>query len=295
MARSEGTGRLKALAWRVAAAVPWPAWRPLVAVGAFALAVRPNGPVRQWQRNFELITGRSPAHRDTVRGLLSWGRNTIESLQLASWGPAKTNRVLVIHPEHEARLKQTAARGAVLGLPHTGSWDLAGAWACVNGMPVSSVAEELLPDEFQVFLNLREALGMRIYSHQDTRALPKLIRDVRDEGRMVCLMADRDFSRRGLPVVWETAAGLLDITMPPGPALVALRGRATLLGVAAHYEGRHMRLVVSEPLTPAEHLTTDADRAADLTQQLADFFAAFIAEHPHDWHMLSPFFPGDAR
>jgi KDO2-lipid IV(A) lauroyltransferase len=31
-----------------------------------------------------------------------------------------------------------------------------------------------------------------------------------------------------------------------------------------------------------------------MTQQVADFFVATLAQQPEDWHMLQPFFPADA-
>lgn len=285
-----GPRTLRGAALAVAARVPWPAWWPLAQLGATVLALAPNDPVRRWNENFAVMTGRTPTRADTRRGLHSWARNTVQSLQLGRWSPAQTERRVLITADDRARLTTLAAEpGAVVGLPHQGSWDLCGAWACLNGMPVSSVAEQLDPDEFATFLRLREGLGFRIYGHRDPRVWPKLVADAR-ERRLVCLMADRDFTRRGIPVVWHTASGPRAATMPSGPARLALRADSALLGIASHWHGARLHIVVSERLLPDPALGNDDERIADLTQQLCDFFADQVRAHPHDWHLLQPFF-----
>ena len=49
-----------------------------------------------------------------------------------------------------------AGPGAVVALPHSGNWDLAGAWACLTGMPVTTVAEQLSEAEYAAFMAFRE-------------------------------------------------------------------------------------------------------------------------------------------
>lgn len=284
---------LRGLVWRAVASVPWTLWRPIVGLGTAVLATWPTEPVRRWNGHFAMMAGRPARWRDTRRGLTSWARNVVQSLRLARWDAQTINAAVVISDEDRARLTSLAAEpGAVVGLPHAGSWDLCGAWACLHGMPVSSVAEELAPAEFAVFVGVRERLGFRIYSHRDPRVWPKLVADAR-ERRLVCLMADRNFSRRGVAVQWRTATGPQPISMPPGPARLALRSGAALLGISSHYHGERLHIVVSPALEPSDPGASELDRVADLTQQLCDFFAEQVRAHPHDWHMLQPFFaPG---
>ena len=60
-------------------------------------------------------------------------------------------------------MASTQGRGAIIALPHMANWDLAGAWACLTGMPVSTVAERLRPEAlFDRFVAYREALGMEV-------------------------------------------------------------------------------------------------------------------------------------
>ncbi|NBY16413.1 MAG: phosphatidylinositol mannoside acyltransferase, partial [Betaproteobacteria bacterium] len=53
--------------------------------------------------------------------------------------------------------------GIILTLPHSGNWDLAGAWAALNLGPVATVAERLKPELiFKKFLAIRKKLGISI-------------------------------------------------------------------------------------------------------------------------------------
>jgi KDO2-lipid IV(A) lauroyltransferase len=95
-------------------------------------------------------------------------------------------------------------------------------------------------------------------------------------------VADRDLSASGVEVKFfgETAR------MPAGPALLAQQTGALLLPVTLWYDGTPvMRGRVHPPIeVPAEG--GRPARTAAMTQALADVFAAGIAAHPEDWHML---------
>ncbi len=62
-----------------------------------------------------------------------------------------------------ARRTWRRKRGAVLALSHSGNWDAAGAWVAAMGMPITTVAERLQPEElYERFLAFRQGLGMEI-------------------------------------------------------------------------------------------------------------------------------------
>jgi phosphatidylinositol dimannoside acyltransferase len=97
----------------------------------------------------------------------------------------------------------------------------------------------------------------------------------------VCLVADRDLSRHGVEVEFFGAR----TRMPGGPATLAIRTGAILLPAAVWYDGPRWAARVG-PEVPVPADGTEAEKVASMTQQLADHFAAAIAEHPQDWHML---------
>lgn len=276
--------KLRAL--KLAAWVPEFIWNPLGRALAWWLARRLPKPVRQWQLNAEVVTGKPPTTAQTRQAIWFWFRNTIGSLQLGRWSPSIINQMVIVN-DMERLHDLLTQRGLVLVLAHMGSWDLAGAYACLNGLPVTSVAENLPAGQFEYFSAIRAKLGFRIFNQKDDGLVAKLIDEIH-RGRVVCLVADRDFSRRGVPVTWTTASQEIKLTMPPGPAVIAHRTGAALVPVACRFDGTKMRILVGPTVDPS----CDADPVAAMTQGVADFFAEQIMAFPTDWHMLQRFFPG---
>jgi len=282
-ARDAALRTLHRTGWRFAARVPPPLVRAVAVVGA-RLAVRRGGThVATLRRNLTLATG-VPAPDALVRaGLESYLRTFWEVLALPGWGRAAT--LARVRTEGEERLRTAfVGPGCVVALPHSGNWDLAGAWACRTGMPVSTVAEQLSDAEFEAFLAFRRGLGMEVLSHRDRSAIPALAAALR-RGRLVCLVADRDLDGSGVPVRWRGQA----VTLPAGPAMVARRTGAVLLPAVCRYDGDQMVIRFGEPVPPRP----GRDGLVAMTQEVADFFAAQIAAAPQDWHMLQPFFRAD--
>ncbi|MGI8457467.1 MAG: phosphatidylinositol mannoside acyltransferase [Propionibacteriaceae bacterium] len=285
--RELGLRVLYRIGWRVGPRVPRVVSR-LIIEGGSRYALRRDGwHVAQLRRNLSVAGGR-PADDELVRaGLASYLRNFLEVLALPGWTRERVlDRVRI---ENRAVLDAAVAgRGAVVALPHSGNWDLAGAWACLSGMPVSTVAEQLNGPEFAAFLAFRESLGMQIVSHRDPAAI-RILCDAVAAGRVVCLVADRDLVRSGVPVRWGSDGPL--ITMPAGPAMVARLTGAALIPCVARFVGRDvgagMIMTLGDPIT---HRPGRSGLTA-MTAEVAEFFAREIAEQPQDWHLLQPFFP----
>lgn len=257
-------------------------WRPLVRSVGTVVSLHPPRGMRQWQANAAVVLGRRPTRRETALATTSWARNLVESAQLGRWSTGRILHDLVVDDEHRDRLLRLHRDGGVVvALPHMGSWDFAGAWACASGMPVSTVAEEV--PEFDWFVRAREALGFRVYGASQPRVLRQLQRDLAD-GRMVCLVGDRNLGSGGVPVLWPTPDGGRDVRIPGGAAHLARTTGATLVGAACHYEGDRMRLVVGEPVETSD--------LATMCQELADFFGTQVQRSVVDWHVLVPFFDG---
>ena len=54
-------------------------------------------------------------------------------------------------------------RGAILALPHSGNWDMAGVWLAQNHGTFTTVAERLKPESlYNRFLAYRESLGFEV-------------------------------------------------------------------------------------------------------------------------------------
>ena len=282
-----GTAALRLLfrlGWRTAHRIP----APLVAGGH-----RRAGPVRgalPGAACADAAPQPRPDHRagrwttDLARAAVrSHLRNVYEMLALPGWPPAEV--LSRIETVNEARMRAAyASTGAVIALPHSGNWDLAGAYAELTGMPVTTVAEELAGPEFAAFVAFRERLGMQVLSHRDPAVIGELIAAVR-AGRLVCLLADRDLAGRGVPVRWAGRP----ITMPAGPALVARRTGAALIPIVCQFTPRGMRIVYGDPVPHRP----GRDGLVAMVQEVADFFVQTIATQPEDWHMMQPFFAAE--
>jgi phosphatidylinositol dimannoside acyltransferase len=279
------------LGWRHGGRLPEPVVRVLAAVAARVVVSRQGVHVQRLRENLTVLSGH-PADAALLRaGIASYVRTFWEVLALPRWSPQDVlDRVDLVNGPvvHEA----FSTTGAVIALPHSGNWDLAGAWACLSDMPVTSVAEQLGADEFAAFLAFREGLGMEILSHRAPGLVDTLVEHVH-RGRLVCLMADRNFSGRGVEVDFAGRR----VTMPAGPAEVARRSGAALIPTVAHYggeplrRGARMRLVLG-PVVPAQ---PGDDGLAAMVQACADFFTAVLSDHAEDWHLLQPFFDLPAR
>jgi len=258
--------------------------RIVATVGAGAL--RHNGVhLQTLRRNLAVVVGR-PVDETLMRAAVaSYLRAFAEVLALPGWSRAEIlDRVRTVNGD--VLLRAYAERGAVVALPHSGNWDLAGAWACLSGMPVTTVAEQLGEAEFADFVAFRQQLGMEVLSHREPTVISSLVDAVR-RGRLVCLLADRDLVDSGLPVRWRTE----QITMPAGPAIVARRSGAALIPAVCRFTDNGMMIVFGDVVET--RLGRDGLQA--MLQDVADFFAATIAEAPQDWHMLQPFFAGPER
>ncbi|QKV91623.1 phosphatidylinositol mannoside acyltransferase [Streptomyces sp. NA02950] len=216
-------------------------------------------------------------------GMRSYMRYWMESFRLPTWSPERIRTGFDVADVHHLKDGLADGRGVVLALPHMANYDLAGAWVTTRlGVPFTTVAERLRPETlYDRFVAYREGLGMEVLPHQGGSAFGTLARRLR-AGGLVCLVADRDLSASGVEVEFfgERAK------MPAGPARLAVQTGALLLPVTLWYdETPVMRGRVHPPVeVPASG--TSAERAAAMTQEVADVFAAGIAEHPEDWHML---------
>ncbi len=219
----------------------------------------------------------------------SYSRYWIETFRLGGYS---ADRVNMIH-ELEGRenfYNALAEGGAIFALPHTGQWEVSGAWAGVQGFRVTAVAEKLEPAElFDWFLDLRERkFGMNIISNDDPAVTRKLFQAVAD-GDAVCLLSDRDLSRRGPEVEFFG-----EMThMPVGPARLAIATGAPLIPAACFEVGNWRYRTVVRPPIPIPEAGTKQERVQEATQLMAYELEGLIRRAPSQWHVLQPNWPSD--
>lgn len=236
--------------------------------------------VGAWQKSVEIATGSAPTRWGRTRLVEHWIRNNLWSLGLAGW--SRREILAVARPEADTLEKLRSSLdgpGLILALPHMGSWDFAGAWCAQHGIRVVSVAERLPHGVYERFVDARRRMGIAIHPFDARGLMRALAADVKD-GFMVCLLADRDLSSRGVEVPWPGSEHKLSV--PAGPALLARRTGADLRVATLAYDGPRLRLSVTDPV-PIDNPTT-------MMTDVVGHFAAAVRRSPENWLMLREVF-----
>jgi len=282
-----------AAGWRAVRLLPEPLARGLFAGGGALAARRAGRGVRQLRANLDVVTGGrlDDAELDalTRRGMQSYARYWQEAFRL----PVLSRERVVAHSRMPGRehLERAVAegRGVVLALPHSGNWDAAGVWLVdfLDG-PFLTVVERLEPESlYRRFVDYRERLGMRVVPLTGgERPSSVVLREWLAAGGTTCLLVDRDLSGAGVPVTFFGRRS----AMPGGPALLAAQTGAVLLPAVCQFDGEGWRFVVHPPVR-VDGPGRLRERVTAAMQQVADAFAATIAERPEDWHVLGRIWP----
>jgi lauroyl/myristoyl acyltransferase len=243
--------------------------------------------VRRLRSNLRRVTGPDvpAATLDalTRRAIRSYARYWLEVFRLPVMGTDAVAAGCRTEGEHNLEKAVRAGRGAIVALPHSGNWEAAAVWLIHRHGPFTTVAERLRPESlYRRFLAYRQALGMEVVPLTGGDRPPaEMLAERLRAGGVVCLLGDRDLTRSGVDVTFFGDRA----RMPAGPALLAATTGAALLPVGLWFTGSGWGQRIHPPLV----LPTDGrlrDRVQAATQALADVFAADIAEHPEDWHML---------
>ena len=224
--------------------------------------------------------------------LRSYSRYWLETFRLPSMDLDNVAAKVDANTEGREHIENglAAGRGVILALPHSGNWEASGVWLVAQHGPFATVAERLKPESlFDRFVAYRESLGMEVLPATGAARPPmEVLAERLRENKVVCLVADRDLSRRGIEVDFFGEP----TRMPAGPALLAQQTGAALLGVHAYFVGNDSwGHSISPPLVAPDGNRVEEVR--QLTQRLADRFAARILEHPTDWHMLQKLWLAD--
>lgn len=220
------------------------------------------------------------------RGFATYGRYWAEGAKLPAISPRTIQKYFCLSEGEEHLAAAVASgRGVVIALPHVGSWEWGGAFLSLVGWPMLAVAEALEPPElFQFFKAKRESIGINV-EPLDDKAGTVLLSTLK-AGKIVGLLCDRDIQGNGIP------ARLLgeEVTIPAGPATLALRTGAVLLTAACYAgpgDGHHAVIMPPIDTTRTGKLREDISR---VTQAVADDLSSLIRRAPEQWHVLQPRF-----
>lgn len=272
-----------AAGWMLVRAMPEFVARNAFDAGAL-FASRGGGP-EQLRKNLARVIGVSPSQvpGELMRAsLASYARYWREAFRLPTMDHAALAAQLheSVRGRDNVTAALTAGRGAVLALPHSGNWDMAGVWMAQTHGGFTTVAERLKPESlYRRFLAFRESLGFEVLpSSGGSRPPFEVLTERLSDNGLVCLMADRDLSRNGVTVDFFGEPTRL----PAGPAKLALATGAALLPAYCWFDGAGWGVDIGVPLD------CGSGDVGVITQALADKFAEGIATYPQDWHMMQP-------
>ncbi|MEU4745638.1 phosphatidylinositol mannoside acyltransferase [Actinosynnema sp. NPDC023658] len=280
-----------AAGWRVVRLLPEKVARALFDAVADRAARRGGGGVRQLRANLRRVVPRAgEAELDELVRLAvrSYARYWREAFRLPSLDLkavyAELDRTLSGAENLDAALAE--GRGVVTALPHCGNWDMAGVWLVEHCGTFTTVAERLKPESlYQRFIAFREGLGFEVVPLTGGDRNPALVLAERlRANQVVCLLADRDLTAGGVPVTFFGERTL----MPAGPAHLAATTGAALLPVGMWFTEDGWGIRIHPPIK-----VSGTAGVAAATQQMADVFAADIAAHPTDWHMMQQLWLAD--
>jgi len=211
------------------------------------------------------------------RAFQNYGRMLMDFLLLGSLTPEELiGRMSVDGREHlDAVLAR--GRGAIMAVPHMGSWDMAGSYAGALGYRISAVAERFPGSLNDAVVETRERFGLNVITLG--RAAVRGINDALAANHVVALLCDLE-QGPGLTVNFFGRRA----TVPGGPAAFALKTGAALLPACQYSTaaGRY-HVHMDPPLTAHE-----GDTKESLMQRVIGRFEDFIKERPDQWYAFRP-------
>lgn len=228
----------------------------------------------------------------TQEGMRSYMRYWCDAFRLPDWRPEDIPSRVRVQGRQIFADQLAAGRGLLVALPHMANWDLAGAWACLDLAPVTTVAEQLRPERlFDAFVDFRRELGMEILALGGEQVFERL-QGALAENHVVPLLADRDLTSSGVRVDLLGQPAMV----PAGTAVLSQRTGLPVVPVTLSYAGdepEHCLVVdVHDPVEPSRADDPD-ERVRRTSQAMADGLSVGLREHPEDWHMLQRVFVAD--
>jgi lauroyl/myristoyl acyltransferase len=251
-------------------------------VGTLWWAIDP-GRRRNARANYGAVLGLSeddPRVRRVVRrAFANYGRMLADFLLMGSLRPEDVRGMVTVSGQEHVEAALAGGRGAVLALPHMGSWDFAGAIGSLLGYRISAVAEVLAGSLNDVMVETRSIHGLEIIPLD--RSAVRAITGALERNGLVALMCDLPHGA-GVEVSFFGRRA----TVPSGPAAIACRRGAPLLPTYCHWtDSGKCHIHIDPPIhPPAETECRGKRMAAEVMQEVVDRFEVFIREHPEQWY-----------
>lgn len=175
-------------------------------------------------------------------------------------------------------------RGAVLVVPHMGSWDMAAAAAAALGYPISAIAEPFPGSLDGAVIASRESFGLKIIPIG--RRAVGAVRGALEAGEVVALACDLAPERGGCEVNFFGRKA----RVAGGPIAFARRTGAAVVPAACYRTGPGHYHVHIDSLIDVPRDGADREAQTLGMQRVIDRFETFIRKRPEQWYVFRPMF-----
>jgi phosphatidylinositol dimannoside acyltransferase len=217
--------------------------------------------------------------RTARRAFQNYGRMLMDFLLIGSLTREELLERVSVDGISDLDAALAAGRGAIMAVPHMGSWDMAGSYAGVLGYRISAVAERFPGSLNDAVVRTRERFGLSVITLG--RAAVRGITEALAANSVVALLCDLEQG----PGVDVTFFGRRAI-VPGGPAALALKTGAALMPAyqyAVAPSRHHIHMDAALAIGPGE-------TKESLMQRVVDRFEAFIRERPDQWYAFRRMF-----
>ena len=215
------------------------------------------------------------------RAFQNYGRMLADFVLLGSLTPEELMRQVSFEGLEHVDAALAQGRGAIMAVPHMGSWDMAGSWAAAKGYPVSAVTERFPGSLNDAVVETRQRFGLNVIMLG--RPAVRAITDAVRSNGVVALLCDLE-QGPGVDVRFFGRQAVV----PGGPAAIAMKTGAALIpsyvySVAPSRYHVHLDPPMSWPASETKE---------SLMQRVVARFEDFIKEHPEQWYAFRPMFKG---
>ena len=233
--------------------------------------------------NYRAALGRDATDREVARvarrAFQNYGRMLTDFLLLGSLTPEELLQRMTIDGRDHLDAALARGRGAIMAVPHMGSWDMAGAYAGALGYPIAAVAERFPGSLNDAVVRTRQGFGLNVIMLG--RSAVRGITQALQANSIVALLCDLEQG----PGVSVRFFGRRSV-VPGGPAAIALKTGAALMPACQYATSPgHHHVHLDAPLTLAEGETKEG-----LMQRVVDRFEDFIRARPQQWYAFRPMF-----
>ena len=200
-------------------------------------------------------------------------------LLLGSLSPEELMQRMTIDGREHLDAALAKGRGAIMAVPHMGSWDMAGSYGGALGYPISAVAERFPGSLDDAVVRARQRYGLNVIALG--RSAVRGITQALQANAIVALLCDLEQG----PGVTVRFFGRHAV-VPGGPAAIALKTGAPLIPACQYATSPgHHHVHLDPPLA-----WTSGETKEGLMQRVVSRFEDFIKERPDQWYAFRPMF-----